>query len=408
MTKTRPHLAILGAGPTGLEAALAATDLAYPFTLYEAAASAAGHVRDWGHVRLFSPWSLNASPRMRRHLAAIGLEPPGGDHCPTGHALAERLLDPIARLPSVAPNLRLRTRVAAVGREGLLKHEEIGTAKRSRQRFRLLLVDAAGREWVEGADLVLDCSGTYGSPNPLGDGGIPAPGEGRLGAAISRRIPDLPAEAEQWAGQTTLLVGAGHSAQSAAVALAALAEGSPDTRVIWALRRADPLWDVDPDDPLPERSRLMAAAQSLARGGSSAFETVPGVGVDALTRDNGRLLVTLRDSEAKSRRLAVDRVLSLTGSVGDPRLYRQLQVHECYATAAPMKLAAALLGPSGRDCLTQESHGAETLVNPEPGFFILGAKSYGRNSTFLMRVGWQQVAEVFSLLGGDSPALMRG
>jgi hypothetical protein len=99
--------------------------------------------------------------------------------------------------------------------------------------------------------------------------------------------------------------------------------------------------------------------------------------------------------------VSVDWVLSLTGSVGDHTLYRQLQVHECYATSGPMKLAAALLGESSADCLDQESHGAEALVNPEPGFFILGAKSYGRNTTFLMRVGWEQVDEVFELLGKE-------
>jgi hypothetical protein len=84
--------------------------------------------------------------------------------------------------------------------------------------------------------------------------------------------------------------------------------------------------------------------------------------------------------------------------VGDHLLFRQLQVHECYATCGPIKLSAALLGAGAADCLAQQSHGAETLTNPEPGFFILGSKSYGRNSTFLMRVGWQQVEEVFSLL----------
>ncbi|HEX5757608.1 MAG TPA: flavoprotein, partial [Thermoanaerobaculia bacterium] len=59
---------------------------------------------------------------------------------------------------------------------------------------------------------------------------------------------------------------------------------------------------------------------------------------------------------------------------------------------------AALLGAAGGDCLSQTSHGVEVLTNPEPGFFILGAKSYGRNNTFLMRAGWEQVAEVFGLL----------
>ena len=63
-----------------------------------------------------------------------------------------------------------------------------------------------------------------------------------------------------------------------------------------------------------------------------------------------------------------------------------------------MKLAAALLGSAGGDCLAQESHGAEALANPEPGFFILGSKSYGRNNTFLLRTGWQQVDDVFGSL----------
>ena len=83
-------------------------------------------------------------------------------------------------------------------------------------------------------------------------------------------------------------------------------------------------------------------------------------------------------------------------------MYRQLQVHECYATSGPMNLAAALLASSSADCLTQESQGVEALKNPEPDFFILGSKSYGRNTTFLLRVGWDQVDEVFGLLGSPT------
>lgn len=57
----------------------------------------------------------------------------------------------------------------------------------------------------------------------------------------------------------------------------------------------------------------------------------------------------------------------------------------------------------GADCLAQESHGAEALENPEPGFFIIGSKSYGRNSQFLLRVGWQQVDDVASLIDAPQP-----
>ena len=89
---SKPSLAILGSGPTGLEAALAAVEAGIPFTVYEAAAYVAGHIRSWGHVHLFTPWSMNVSPRMRRHLEAAGLPVPDGDTCPSGRELVEQLL----------------------------------------------------------------------------------------------------------------------------------------------------------------------------------------------------------------------------------------------------------------------------------------------------------------------------
>ena len=123
-----------------------------------------------------------------------------------------------------------------------------------------------------------------------------------------------------------------------------------------------------------------------------------GVVVDSLSRQNGSYRVDLRGVDGALDHVVVDRILSLTGAVGDDRIYRQLQVHECYATLGPMKLAAALMGEASTDCLAQTSHGADTLRNPEPDFFILGAKSYGRQNTFLLRTGWQQVDEVFGIL----------
>src|SRR5688500_1457146 len=132
---SKPRIAILGAGPVGLEAALAAAEAGHPFTVYEAAPTVGGNVRSWGHVRLFTPWDLNVSPRMHRHLP----DAPSGSECPTGAELAERLLDPLAALPEIAPSLRLATRVLSVGREGLLKHEEIANDERARRPFRLLL-----------------------------------------------------------------------------------------------------------------------------------------------------------------------------------------------------------------------------------------------------------------------------
>jgi len=396
MPESHPRLAILGAGPTGLEAALAAADLGWPFTLYEAADGPAAHVREWGHVRLFTPWDLDVSPRMARHLEAAGVAVPAGTGCPTGDELCERLLDPVAALPEIAPAVRFGARVVSVGRRGLLKHEEIATAERGAKPFRLLVSRADGGEEVVDADVVLDCTGTWGHPNTTGDGGIPAVGESGLEGQIRRTLPDVAAEEAEWAGRTVLVVGSGHSAQTAAGDLAALARRQPTTEVVWAVRSPEPTWGAVADDPLPERAALVERSRALAGDGEPAVRMETGVVVEAMAERDGRLAVTLRNGTTSE--VVVDKVLSLTGAVGDNSIYRQLQVHECYATAAPINLSAALLGAAGGDCLQQESHGVDVLRNPEPNFFILGSKSYGRVNQFLMRVGWEQVDEVLSAL----------
>lgn len=385
------RVAVLGAGPVGLDAALACAERGWPVTVYEAGAAVGANVRAWGHVRLFTPWDLSVSARMRSHLAAAGVPVPAGAGCPTGTELVRDLLEPVAAL--LAGRIELGTAVVAVGRQGLLKHEEIATEARGARPFRLLLRSAAGIESVAAADLVLDCTGTYGTANSLGDGGIPAPGEVALGDRIVRTLPDLAADRTDWAGRTVLLAGAGKSAQTAAGALAELARTAPGTRVVWAVRSPAPDWGVVAGDPLPQRQALVETADRLAAGADPAVDVRRGAVVDALSDVDGRVRVTLRTA-AGTDEVVVDRVLALTGYVPDASIYRQLQVHECYATAAPIELSAALLGAEAGDCLTQESHGVDVLRSPEPNFFLLGAKSYGRNSQFLLRIGYEQVDEV--------------
>lgn len=414
----RPRVAILGAGPVGLEAALAAADAGWPFTVYESGSQVGANVRRWGHVRLFTPWQMNVSDRMARHLRAAGVPVPGGSDnqggdasYPGGAELAAGLLEPLAKLPVLTGHIACGTRVVGVGRQGLLKHEEIATEQRAARPFRIVL-DRAGERTVTTASLVLDCTGNYGTPNAAGDGGIPAPGEEELAGRIVRTLPDLDRDAAEWAGKTILLVGAGKSAQTAARDLAAMLPSAPGTEVIWAVRATEPRWGEVADDPLPQRQALVESSRRLAAGEVAGFRVVTGAAVDAFKPAGGRILVRLTGPggggggpEADGyREVVADRVLSLTGYVPDTSLYRQLQVHECYATSAPIELAAQLLGDAAGDCLAQPRYGVDVLRNPEPDFFVLGVKSYGRNSQFLLRVGYEQVAEVFGAYTGDGAA----
>ena len=386
------RIAILGAGPIGLEAALAAAERGDDFTVFEAAPGVGGHVRRWGHVRTFTPWSMNVSPRMRAALPAA----PDGPALPTGAQLVAELLEPVAALHALRGRIRCDTRVLAVGRKGLLKHEATGDPRRAAAPLRLLVAGPGEDEQIVDADVVIDATGTYGNPNRLGDGGIDAVNERVFEERIERFLPAFEQQPAAWAGRTILLTGAGHSAQTAAARLAEFARDAPGTRVVWAVRRAEPDWGAVAGDPLPQRAALSATAAQLAAGASDALSVRAGYVTEALHGRGERIAVTLRNGHVKE--IEVDRILALNGGVGDHALYRQLQVHECYATAGPMRLAAALATGDGGDCLAIAAHGPEALRTPEPGFFILGAKSYGRDSRFLLQAGWRQVADVFEAL----------
>ena len=255
-----PRIAILGAGPIGLEAALAAARRGDDFTVYESAPTVGGHVRRWGHVRTFTPWTMNVSPRMRAAVPGA----PASDALPTGARARRRAAR--ARRPrrqQLAGRIRLGTRVLAVGREGLLKHEAIGDPRRAARPFRLLLARPDGSEAIDHADVVIDATGTYGNPNRLGDGGIDAVNERAFEDRIERFLPRLDAQPRAWAGKTILLTGSGHSAQTAARQLAAFARDAPGTRVVWAVRR--------PRARLGRRQRRPAARARVAeRGGGAA------------------------------------------------------------------------------------------------------------------------------------------
>lgn len=393
MQSQQVRIAILGAGPIGLDAALAAADAGLAFTIIESAPQEAGYVRRWGHVRLFTPWTMNVSERMARHLADAGSKVPDDDSCPTGEELVTTLLEPLARLPEIASNLVLGTRVVSVGREGLLKHEEIGTQARAARPFRILLQRPNDEQAVEYATVVLDCTGNYGTPNATGDGGIPAPGEALLDGLIQRFMPDLNRDAHDWAGRTTLLVGAGKSAQTAARDLAGMLQSAPGTQVIWAVRSVQPDWGEIPDDSVPGRQALVLFSRQIAAGSVPGMRVELGATVHEFRRENDQIVVRL--GATAEREVHVDQVLSLTGYVPDARLYRQLQVHECYATGAPMSLAAQLLS-AGDNCMEQPAQGVDVLRTPEPGFFVLGVKSYGRLSHFLLQNGYEQVGTVFA------------
>ncbi|NQV27534.1 MAG: monooxygenase [Rhodopirellula sp.] len=399
------RIAIIGAGPIGLEAAMLARLRNFDVVVIEQG-GVASNVRSWGHVRLFSPFEVNASAWSRAACDRSALPP--DDALLTGDEFFEQYLLPLSQHPLLKGSLKEQTRVVKIGKRRFWKGDAIGKHSRLESPFQLLIESAAGEEYEE-ADFVLDCSGTSGNHNWLGEGGVPALGERHLARRIEYGLPDISGkDRPRFSGKRTLVVGSGYSAATTIVALGNLIEQDSATRVFWLTRQASdtPLPTIK-DDSLQGRVDLTSAANELACKSETRVTWLADAKVRQLSVDESDdLLVTIElqteQGDLACQVLAVDNVIANVGFHPDRSLYEELQIHECYASQGPMKLAAALMGEMSADCMTQSSPGVDGLKNPEPGFFILGAKSYGRDSRFLLRIGLEQIQSVFDLIAAEA------
>jgi thioredoxin reductase len=389
-----PHLpvVVIGAGPIGLAAAAHLVDRGLQPIVLEAGDAVAASLREWRHVRVFTPWELNVDPVAARLLAAAGWQRPDGASHPTAGEIVERYLEPLARLPQIAPRLHLAARVLAVTRSGVDKLKDAG---RDEAPFEVLVDGSCGRRRILAA-AVIDASGTWHRPNPLGADGLPADGEEELADRIRYRIPDvLGAERQRFAGRRAVVVGSGHSALNVLLDLARLREEEPGTQIAWALRRrdVDALLRPAPREQLPARAALGADAGRLLAEGR--VEVHAGFATRRVARDGEQLVVS--DGRVELR---ADEVVAATGFRPDLSPLRELRVDLDDRVEAPRALAP-LIDPNVHSCGTVPLHGAEVLAHPERGLFVVGVKSYGRAPTFLLRTGYEQVRSVAAALAGQ-------
>jgi len=389
---------VIGAGPQGLAAGAHLVERGLPPVVLEAGAGAGAAVAEWGHVRLFSPWSELVGPAAERLLAATGWVRPGQAY-PTGAEWVEQYLAPLAE--ALGQQVRYQARVVGVARKGRDLSVDSG---RTGQPFVVHLRHADGREEQIEAQAVIDASGTWASPAPAGAHGVPALGETRASRAglLCHHIPDA-AEAKTLAGRHVVVLGAGHSAATAVIELAQRAKSKRGVRVSWVLRRGQVgnAFGGGAADELPERGALgRRAKQAVADG---LVELVTSFRTERIDTESGRAVLVAEDG----RLLApADRVFVLTGFRPDLSFLTEVRLDLDVRLQAPTQLAGEV-DPNVHSCGSVRATGAAELAHPEEGFFIVGAKSYGRAPTFLALTGFEQVRSVVAMIAGDRAAAKR-
>jgi hypothetical protein len=92
----------------------------------------------------------------------------------------------------------------------------------------------------------------------------------------------------------------------------------------------------------------------------------------------------------------VDEVIGLTGYRPDLSILSELTIRIDPATEGAAGLARALSNVT--DCLSVPAVAPEDLDSGEPGFYLAGAKSYGRSGNFLLQSGYAQLDTILKRL----------
>ncbi|WP_311932057.1 FAD-dependent oxidoreductase [Microbispora sp. H11081] len=390
---------VIGAGPVGLAAAAHLVERGLDPLVLEAGHAAGSAVREWAHVRLFSTWGEVVDPAAEKLLAPTGWVRPDEATYPTGEEWAELYLQPLA--DALGDKVRYGTTVTGVARAG---RDRVVDSGRDEQPFTVHVRTADGREERIGARAVIDASGTWTTPGPLGGDGLPAIGEHSAADRISYRVPDLrdPAVRARYAGRRTAVVGSGASAFTALAALAELAGQEPGTHAVWILRRGigAGTFGGGEADQLPARGALGLAAKAAVEAGHAT--AVTGFRTAAVERD-GDLLVLVADD---GRTEPADEVIVLTGFRPDLSFLSEVRLGLDERLQAPLALAP-LIDPNVHSCGTVYPHGVNELSHPEQDVYLVGMKSYGRAPTFLAMTGYEQTRSIAAALAGDREAAER-
>ena len=361
-------VAIIGAGPVGIEAAIYARFLGYFVSIFEQR-RVAHRMLDW-HDRTLAV-SVRECTTPMGHAAIAAQYPEYVRRKPndvfTGRSFAEEYLLPLAKTDLLFDDIHFLSPVVDVSRCRTYVTDEIDKQERCNDEFRVLVEGRHRGPWVSRADVVIDCRGQTQKQCGVAPGGGLAIGELSLRENFLLHTPlDRKFESKSIVGKHVCLVG--QSIRAAQFAMEYLLQFGHETasRLTWVVR---------PDrtqDSVAVTNALHAIQEKQARN-VVVFESL---GVEQIHRNEAGtyLMKFLRDDDSMVE-MQCDAIASMTLGRG------------CALSSELIAGATQLVG-------------CPSFVTSEPGFYVLKGGSIEQGAGVGLLDSFRSIRELFAVMAG--------
>ncbi|MBN8642825.1 MAG: NAD(P)-binding domain-containing protein [Flavobacteriales bacterium] len=391
---------VIGAGPVGMAAVAHLTKRNIPFLLFEAGNSVGSSILSWEHIRVFSPWKYNIDKVAKELLKKTNWAEPNENEIHTGGEFVEFYLKPLAELPQLKEFIFTNSSVISVGKKGL---DKMKTNNRENTPFVIQVQQGNVVNTFE-TKAIIDASGTWFTPNPIGSGGSFAVGEIENSDRIFYGIPDVLLKHKmRFANKNVAVIGGGHSAINTILELEKIKEEFPKTEINWILRKQNisDVYGGKEEDTLEARGALGIKIETLVNDDKVNVYTP--FQIQEVLKSNNKLSLIGKQNNKLAQIPNIDEIIANTGSRPDFSFLREVRLSISNSVES-VETLAELIDPNIHSCGTVRAHGELELQHPDKNFYIVGSKSYGRAPTFLMATGYEQIRSIVAALDGDMEA----
>jgi len=367
-----PEVLIIGAGPIGLALASRLKLANVAFLILEKGDTVGANILDWGHVNLFTNWKESLDKLSVKLLNKNGIEIKTTDSNPSGFDFVNHYL---LKLASVFPKDQIRydSEVLSVqynelDNEFVVNYLKNGITERVNSKY------------------VFDASGTWQNPTSLGNT------QAQYQDFICSGIPDSNYVQSIEKASKIAIVGSGHSAMNSILQLSM----RQDLDLIWIVRSSHPRFGLS---KVGGKSRnLENQIESLIKDGNLKLSC--GFQLQKMQIENQKLKIISDKGEFIT---GIHKVISNIGSSPNHSLLKNIELNLDEKYAAPLKLSHKI-NPNLHSCDTVSYDFKDTLV-AKSKYFLIGSKTFGRASNFLMSKGYeildQIMIDVFGLQSLD-------